>query len=225
MISHKNTVPVITLDGPSGTGKGTLCHLLAKQLSWHFLDSGAIYRVFALAAEQEQLDLQSREALVSLGYRLDLRFEGESVLLKGIVVNDLIRSEHCGQSASKLAAIPEVREALLMRQRAFAKPPGLVTDGRDMGTVVFPDAALKIYLFATPEARAMRRYFQLKKSGKNDSLAQVIDELAQRDARDMARAYAPLKPAEDSIAIDTTGLTVEEVFHQVLQLVLERGLV
>ena len=223
-MNHNNTVPVITLDGPSGTGKGTLCHLLAGQLRWHFLDSGAIYRVFALAVEQERIDVESRAALIDLAHRMRLRFDGEAVLLNDTVVNDVIRSEHCGQQASKLAAIPEVREALLMRQRAFAVPPGLVTDGRDMGTVVFPDAVLKIYLFATSEARALRRYFQLKKSGKNDTLAQVVDELTQRDERDMARAHAPLTPAKDSIAIDTTGLTVEEVFNQVLQLVVYLGL-
>ena len=222
-MNQNNTVPVITLDGPSGTGKGTICHLLARQLQWHFLDSGAIYRVFALAVEQERIDVESRAVLIDLAHRLRLRFDGEAVLLNETLVNEVIRTEHCGQQASKLAAIPAVREALLMRQRAFAVPPGLVTDGRDMGTVVFPDAVLKIYLFATPEARARRRYFQLKKSGKNDTLAQVVDELTQRDERDMARAHAPLMPAKDSIAIDTTELTVEEVLNQVLQLVVHLG--
>ena len=222
-MNHNNTVPVITLDGPSGTGKGTLCHLLARELQWHFLDSGAIYRVFALAVEQERIDVESRAVLVNLAHRLRLRFDGEAVLLNDTLVNEVIRTEHCGQQASKLASIPAVREALLMRQRAFAVPPGLVTDGRDMGTVVFPDAALKIYLFATPEARAQRRYFQLKKSGENGSLAQVVGELTQRDERDMARAHAPLMPAKDSIAIDTTELTVEEVLNQVLELIVHLG--
>lgn len=222
-MNQNNTVPVITLDGPSGTGKGTLCHLLARQLQWHFLDSGAIYRVFALAVEQERIDVESRAELIDLAHRLRLRFDGEAVLLNETLVNEVIRTEHCGQQASKLAAIPAVREALLMRQRAFSVPPGLVTDGRDMGTVVFPDAVLKIYLFATPEARARRRYFQLKKSEKNATLGQVVDELTQRDERDMARAHAPLMPAKDSIAIDTTELTVEEVLNQVLQLVVHLG--
>ncbi len=215
---------VITLDGPSGTGKGTLCHLLAVHLGWHFLDSGAIYRVFALAVEENNIDEHDRAALIQLAKMLQLTFQGNDILLNGIPVQEIIRTQHCGQKASRLAAIPEVREALLMRQRAFAKPPGLVTDGRDMGTVVFPEAPLKIYLYATHESRAKRRYLQLKNSGKDDTLAQVIEELAERDARDMARSHAPLAPAHDAIAIDTTTLSIEEVFHQVLQLAIHRGL-
>jgi cytidylate kinase len=221
---YKTSVPVITLDGPSGTGKGTLCHLLARHLKWHLLDSGAIYRVFALACEQEKLDIQAIDQLTQLAEDLDLRFDEVQVFLNGVPVNDAIRTEQCGQKASKLAAIPEVRDALLMRQRAFAVPPGLVTDGRDMGTVIFPNAALKIYLYATPEARANRRYLQLKKSGKNDTLAQVVEELTQRDARDMARAHAPLAPAQDAIAIDTTSLPIDVVFNQLLHLAMNRGL-
>ncbi len=215
---------VITLDGPSGTGKGTLCHLLAAHLGWNFLDSGAIYRVFALAVDHAHLNENDKSRLVELASTLALSFEKEDILLDGISVNDKIRTQACGQKASQLAAIPEVRAALLERQRAFAKPPGLVTDGRDMGTVVFPDAALKIYLYATPEARAERRYLQLKKNGKNDTLAQVVEELAERDARDMARSHSPLAPAHDAVAIDTTTLSVEDVFQQVLQLAIHRGL-
>lgn len=217
-------VPVITLDGPSGTGKGTLCHLLAKHLKWHVLDSGAIYRVLALAVVRENIDVLDQERLVHLAHHLDLRFDEEDVYLNGLPVNDEIRTELCGQNASKLAAIPAVRDALLMRQRAFAKSPGLVTDGRDMGTIVFPHAGLKIYLYATPEARANRRYLQLKKNGKNDTLAQVVEELTQRDARDMARTHAPLAPAEDAIAIDTTALSIDEALSQLLHLAMSRGL-
>jgi len=221
---YNTLVPVITLDGPSGTGKGTLCHLLANHLKWHLLDSGAIYRVLALACEQEKIGTHETEKLTQLAKSLDLRFDEAQVYLKEQPVNDAIRTEQCGQYASKLAAILEVREALLMRQRAFAMPPGLVTDGRDMGTIVFPNAALKIYLYATPEARANRRYLQLKKNGKNDTLAQVVQELDERDARDMSRAHAPLSPARDAIAIDTTSLSIDSVFNQMLHLAMSRGL-
>ena len=216
-MSHKIAVPVITLDGPSGTGKGTLCHLLAAHLGWHFLDSGAIYRVLAYASKALSIDSTDIKRIVSLAHTLDLRFAEEGqVLLKDVDISSAIRSEQCGQEASKMAAVPEIREALLARQRAFAIPPGLVTDGRDMGTVVFPDALLKIYLDASVEERAQRRYLQLKNSGKNASLAQVVDELAQRDKRDIERAHAPLKPALDAVHIDTTGLTIVQVFESVL---------
>jgi len=216
--------PVITLDGPSGTGKGTLCHLLASKLGWHCLDSGAIYRVFALAAAREEIIAQDYEALLSLARRLPLRFSENEVYLNDEPVNALIRTELCGQAASKMAENALIREALLARQRAFAQPPGLVTDGRDMGTVVFPHADLKIYLSASASARAMRRYLQLKKVGKSDTLAHVANELAQRDARDMARSYAPLKPANDAILLDTTDLSIEHVFEQVMQEITKRGL-
>ncbi|WED44117.1 (d)CMP kinase [Legionella cardiaca] len=223
MKSDKN-VPVITLDGPSGTGKGTICHMLANHLHWHVLDSGSIYRVLALAARKKRIDFQNEGALAALANSLDLRFETDpeqkpQVLLEGKNVIEEIRSEQCGQDASKIAVLPEVREALLARQRAFAMLPGLVTDGRDMGTVVFPDAVLKIYLYATSEERAFRRYLQLKEKGIDASLAEVVDELAKRDARDTSRLHAPLKPAEDAAFIDTTGLTIVQVFDNVLKLV------
>lgn len=224
MMSEENKVSVITIDGPSGTGKGTLCHMIAKHLAWHFLDSGAIYRVLALAAVKKRIHINEVEKLVSLSHALDLRFESDeaqncSVFLEDQDISREIRTEECGQNASKYGAIPEVREALLARQRAFARPPGLVTDGRDMGTVVFKDAFLKIYLYATTEERAARRFLQLKESGNDASLAQVVDELVKRDARDTARAHSPLKPAEDAVLIDTTGLTIVQVFNNVLQLV------
>lgn len=222
-MTNKQIIPIITIDGPSGTGKGTLCHLLAEHLGWHILDSGSIYRVLALAAWQKKIDFTNVAALVFIAQHLDVRFEMDPqqngrVILEGQNVCDTIRSEQCGQNASRIAVIPEVREALLERQRAFATRPGLVTDGRDMGTIVFPQALLKLYLFASAQERAERRYFQLKAKGIDVSLAQVIDELAQRDARDTARLYAPLTPAADAIHIDTTGLTIVHVFKNVLEL-------
>lgn len=217
-------VPVITLDGPSGTGKGTLCHLLAKHLNWNMLDSGAIYRVLAYAARKKGYALTDIDKLTSLALLLDLRFESSRdnetlVILDNENVSEFIRSEQCGQDASQIAIIPEVRQALLERQRNFAQPPGLVTDGRDMGTIVFPQAVLKIYLYASEEERANRRYLQLKEKGINVSLAQVVEELVKRDTRDKARTHAPLKPAEDAVLIDTTGLTIVQVFNYVLKLI------
>jgi cytidylate kinase len=223
MTPSKTDVPVITIDGPSGTGKGTISHRLAKHLGWHFLDSGAIYRVLAYAALQHAIDFNDIDKLVHLAHHLNLQFQVDpsqsgAILLDGQDISATIRTETAGQNASKIAVIPEVREALLARQRAFAKLPGLVTDGRDMGTVVFPNANLKIYLDASVEERAKRRYLQLKETKNNASLAQVIDELVKRDARDTARTHAPLKPAKDAVLIDTTGLTVVQVFDNVLQL-------
>ncbi len=224
------TPPVITLDGPSGTGKGTLCHQLANHLGWNFLDSGAIYRAFAVCVLQDTLHHpHSKEQLVMLAQSLPLRFatgsdDTQHVYLHNQDISNVIRAEQVGQQASLLAALPEVRAALLERQRDFAQWPGLVTDGRDMGTVVFPGANLKIYLYATAEERAMRRFLQLQSKGSNESLAAIIEELTIRDARDMARPHAPLTPAEDAIQIDTTGLTVVQVLKSILQLAAERGL-
>ena len=212
----EHDVPVITIDGPSGTGKGTVCHRVAQHLGWHSLDSGSIYRVLALAAQREQLTLDNLDLLCELAIHLPLSFDDNDIMLNDERVNALIRTEQCGHSASQMAAIPEIRHALLIRQRAFATVPGLVTDGRDMGTVVFPGAMLKIYLSASAEIRAERRYLQLKNSGKSDTLAHIAQALAIRDARDMAREHAPLKPADDAVVIDTTVLLVQDVVDKVL---------
>jgi CMP/dCMP kinase len=218
-------VPVITLDGPSGTGKGTLCHRLAEYLGWHILDSGVLYRALAYLIETRGIAEHTLETLVSLAEVLPIRFEGNHIFLGDVAVEAELRTEACGAQASKLAAVPEIRAALLERQRAFAVMPGLVTDGRDMGTVVFPGAVLKIYLDATADVRAERRSLQLNSRGKSVSLAQVVDELAKRDARDMAREHAPLKAADEAVVVDTTHLDVDGVFEHLLELVHERGFV
>lgn len=223
---YTEAVPVVTLDGPSGTGKGTLCYLLAHHLKWNMLDSGAIYRVLAYAARKNKVGFHNIEQLTDLAHSLNLYFESSDEGLKTILdneeVSEAIRSEQCGQDASQIAAIPEIRTALLARQRDFAKPPGLVTDGRDMGTIVFPDAFLKVFLYANAEERAKRRYLELKEKGINVSLAQVVEELAKRDVRDTARMHAPLKPADDAVQIDTTSLSIVQVFENVLKLINER---
>lgn len=229
-MNNHTKAPVITLDGPSGTGKGTICHLIANHLGWHILDSGSIYRVLALAARRKNIDFKDTESLVKLANSLNLRFKSGAMLQSSVILDEKdvyndIRSEECGQDASLIAVIPEVRAALLERQRAFAVEPGLVTDGRDMGTVVFPDAILKLYLYASPEERASRRYFQLKDKGIHVSLAEVVEELAKRDARDSQRQHAPLKPAEDAVLVDTTGLTIGQVFDRVLDLIKKNSLV
>lgn len=215
------SAPVITVDGPSGVGKGTLSILLAEHLGWHFLDSGAIYRLCALAALRHGLALDDETALGELAERLDVRFVPVSggeplVLLEGDDVTAEIRTEKAGNAASKVAAIPAVRAALLERQRAFAQTPGLVADGRDMGTTVFANAPLKLYLTASAEVRAERRHNQLKEKGLDVSLESLVAEIAERDDRDATRAVSPLRPAEDALVIDTSGLTIESVFEQAL---------
>jgi len=220
-------IPVITIDGPGGTGKGTLCHALARHLGWHCLDSGAIYRAFALAAANSGLTLQDLAKLVDLATNLDLFFDtanehGHVIYLNKQNVSEAIRSEQCGQLASQYAAIPEIRAALLERQRRFAKEPGLVTDGRDMGTVVFPNATLKIFLHASVHERAQRRWLQLQAQGNNVTIDQVVDELSKRDERDQNRSVAPLLPAEDAILVNTTAKSISQVLDYVLQLTKNR---
>jgi cytidylate kinase len=221
-------IPVITVDGPGGTGKGTLSSYLADWLGWHFLDSGALYRVLALAAERHNIGPEDIDDLTDLGRNLNVIFkqsasaEGNSVILEGDEVTNQIRTESCGNSASRIAALPEVRQALLDRQHGFRKPPGLVADGRDMGTVVFPDARLKIYLTASVEERARRRYKQLKEKGFDVNLPQLSVEITERDARDSQRTVSPLRPADDAAVIDTTHLNIEDVIDRVKDLVRDR---
>lgn len=213
--------PVITIDGASGTGKGTVSQLLAKRLGWKFLDSGALYRVLALAAHKHHVALDNEAAIVVLAEHLDVQFIAQEtmhphIILEGEEVTLTIRTEKVGNAASIIAALPAVRAALLSRQRAFRDQPGLVADGRDMGTVVFPDANLKIFLTASPEERALRRHKQLKERGISVTLGDLIKELTERDKRDQERAVAPLKPADDAIIINTDRLTAEQVVEKIL---------
>jgi len=214
--------PVITIDGASGTGKGVVSQLVAKQLGWKLLDSGALYRVLALAAQKHGVAFDNEQILNVLAEHLDVQFiitetgMPPRILLEGQDVTDTIRTEKMGNAASKVSTFPAVRTALLSRQRAFREMPGLVADGRDMGTIVFPDAGLKIFLTASAEERARRRYNQLKEKGINVNLGDLVEELHERDTRDRERAVAPLKPAEDAICIDTDHLTVEQVVQRIL---------
>ncbi len=217
-----STAPVITIDGPSGSGKGTVGRAVAERLGWHFLDSGALYRVLGLAALKRGLDLGDEAALAELARGLDVRFEGARVILEGEDVSEAIRSEAAGAAASRVAALPSVREALLARQRAFRRPPGLVADGRDMGTVVFPDAPLKVFLEASPEERARRRFEQLKAQGLDVNLARILTDIRERDRRDRERPVAPLKPAPDAVVIDSTERDPESVVQEILRLAAQR---
>lgn len=217
-------MPVITVDGPSGSGKGTVCRLLAEKLGWDVLDSGAIYRVLSLAALHHQIALDNEEALVPLAANLDVQFLIDSdtnagkIILEGEDVTTTIRNEEVGAAASKVAALPRVREALLRRQRAFRTENGLIADGRDMGTVVFPDAPLKIFLTASAEERARRRFVELNERGLDVTLSGLLQDIRARDDRDMNRAVAPLVPAEDAIELDTSELNAQQVFDKVITL-------
>jgi CMP/dCMP kinase len=223
-------IPVITVDGPSGAGKGTVSHMLAATLGWHFLDSGALYRVVGQACLVEGVGWDDHPAVADIARHLQVSFSaapGGEVLVayKGLDVSREIRTEEGGRGASTVAAIPAVRNALLARQREFLQAPGLVADGRDMGTVVFPSAPLKIFLTASALERAERRYKQLIAKGENVSLARLLEDIRERDARDSSRAVSPLVPAEDAIIIDSTATPIKDVFSQVMQKVKEKGLV
>lgn len=215
--------PVLTVDGPGGAGKGTVCMRVAAAMGWHLLDSGALYRLLGLAARQYGVEMDDAPALARLAAGLDVRFEinrdatAITTLLEGKRVDELLRSERAGNDASQVAAIPAVRDALLDRQRGFARLPGLVADGRDMGTVVFPAADLKIFLTASVEERAQRRYMQLKEQGLSASLSTLQEEMEARDRRDRERSVAPLKPAEDAWQIDTTDLDIVSVVDMILE--------
>ncbi|QOY63826.1 (d)CMP kinase [Lysobacter sp. H21R4] len=212
--------PVLTIDGPSGSGKGTISRLVTSRLGWHYLDSGALYRAVGVAAGWKDIDLGDPAALVRCAFdtRVDFREaeDGLRVMVNGSDATHELRMETAGAAASAIAAIGEVREVLKERQRAFRRPPGLVADGRDMGTVIFPDAAYKVFLTASADERAQRRYKQLKDKGVSVTFAGLLREILARDARDANRAVAPLRPAADAVAIDTTGMAIDDVVDRVL---------
>lgn len=210
-------IPVIAIDGPSASGKGTVASRVAEVLGFRYLESGALYRLVALASSRSGVRENQEQALAALATQLNVTFSGEQILLDGENVAEALRSESIGTLASSLARLPEVRAALLQRQRAFRQPPGLVADGRDMGTVVFPDAVLKVFLTASVQVRAQRRYKQLNDKGNRANLAFLSRDLAQRDARDANRAVAPLLPASGAIMLDSSDLPVEEVVALVVQ--------
>ena len=218
-------IPVITVDGPSGSGKGTISRQIAHQLKWHFLDSGALYRLVALGAMKAGIALEQEAELADYARQLDVRFisddpaEEPVILLDNQDVTSDIRTETCGNAASQVAALPSVREALLQRQRGFLQLPGLVADGRDMGTTVFPDARLKIFLTASAEERAKRRHKQLREKGIDVNLAALVKDIAERDERDGSRASSPLKPADDAFILDTSLMGIDEVLANIRTLI------
>ncbi|MDR9389091.1 MAG: (d)CMP kinase [Wenzhouxiangella sp.] len=223
MIPPCDNAPVIAIDGPSGVGKGAVSAALADALGWHLLDSGAVYRAVALAADDRGVGPDDPAKLVALAAGLDLDFRAQGggicVLIDGVSVDDRLRGETVSQMASKVAAIAEVRQALMALQRSFRQPPGLIADGRDMGTVVFPDAKLKIFLTASPEERANRRHKQLKEKGEDVILARLLSDIAERDRRDRERSVSPTVPADDAIVIDSTSMPLKAVIEQALSLV------
>ncbi|MBL6734477.1 MAG: (d)CMP kinase [Shewanellaceae bacterium] len=210
--------PVVTIDGPSGVGKGTLCQLIAKRFGWHILDSGAIYRVLALAAQHHDVSVEDESGLSVLADHLDVQYkvdpthQSTQVMLEGEDVSHAIRLSDCAIAASKIAVLPSVRNALLKRQQSFQTAPGLVADGRDMGTVVFPDAPVKIFLTATAEERAQRRFKQLREQGVGVNIDDILAQVRERDERDENRKVAPLEPAQDALVLDTTAMSVQDVF-------------
>jgi cytidylate kinase len=218
---NQKTVPVLTIDGPGGAGKGTICQMVAKQLGWHLLDSGALYRLTALAAQKHGVALDNESSVAVLAKHLDVQFMPQdeglvNTILEGEDVSGDIRTEEVGAMASKVAALPEVRQALLERQRDFAQAPGVVADGRDMGTVVFPRAPVKIYLTASAEERAKRRFLQLQEKGKAADIEKILSEIVERDERDMNREVAPLKPAIDALVVESTNMSIEQVLDVVI---------
>ncbi len=220
----EDSTPILTIDGPSGSGKGTISRIVAQQLGWHYLDSGALYRAVAVAAGWADVDLADPSALVRCTFDTDIRFVDEpghelKILVNGADATLELRTETAGAAASAIAAIPEVRSALVERQRRFAREPGLVTDGRDMGTVIFPNARYKVFLTASAQERAERRYKQLIDKGVSVTIDGLLREILARDARDSQRTVAPLRPAPDAAHVDTTGLSIQEVVEQVLSVV------
>jgi len=215
-VTETSLIPVITIDGPTASGKGTVASRVAEALGFALLDSGALYRLTALSALEAELALDDAGAIATLARSLPVKFEGERILLAGRAVQDAIRQEAIGNAASKIAALPAVRAALVELQHGFRQPPGLVADGRDMGTVIFPDATLKVFLTASVQARAERRYKQLIEKGFPANMFALSQDLKERDARDTERAVAPLKPAEDAHWLETSELTIEQSVAQVL---------
>ncbi len=213
------SIPVITVDGPGGVGKGTISALLAEKLDWNYLDSGALYRLTALACVQKKINLNSEQEVSQIAENLAVKFLPQGgILLEDQEVEALIRTETAGNNASKVAALPAVREALFKRQQAFLQTPGLIADGRDMGTAIFPDAQLKVFLTASPDERAKRRYKQLIEKGNDVKIADLVTDIKERDERDMNRSASPLKPAQDARIIDTSELSINEVFEKVMRL-------
>jgi cytidylate kinase len=223
-----NNVPIITIDGPSGSGKGTLCKLLADRFGYHLLDSGALYRLVALAAEHHGVSPENELAVADIAGCLDVQFKAKGddvqVVLEGEDVSLAIRTEACGMHASKVASLTLVRKALQDRQRAFAELPGLVADGRDMGTVIFVDAPVKVFLTASAQIRADRRYKQLKSKGLDASLSDILMDIQQRDERDESRTTAPLKPAEDALVIDCTHMSITDVEQKIIAFIHGKGI-
>ena len=220
----RDRAPVIAIDGPAGAGKGTVAALVTERLGWHLLDSGALYRVVALAALRHDADLTHGDALAAIARNLDVTFRADAVMVDGLDETLAIRQPEVDAAASKVAASPQVRAALLAAQRDFRTPPGLVADGRDMGTVVFPDARLKVFLTASAEERARRRYRQLKESQPDVSLRTLFEAIEERDRRDSNRAVSPLVPAPDALQIDSTAMSIDDVVRTVLALAEERGM-